>query len=70
MKEYAVNNNLEGNYYIPNLGITHGHVIVKKYILENMKHFIENKEYSDSDDLSEEKQNREIQVQEKFETRK
>ena len=27
----------------------------KKYILENMKHFIENKEYSDSDDLSEEK---------------
>jgi uncharacterized phage-like protein YoqJ len=36
MKEYADNNNLEGHYYIPNLGITHGHVIVKKYILENI----------------------------------
>ena len=36
MKEYAVNNNLEGHHYIPNLGISHGHVITKKYVLDNI----------------------------------
>jgi uncharacterized phage-like protein YoqJ len=36
MKEYAVNNKLEGHYYIPSLGISHGHIIIKKYIFDNI----------------------------------
>ncbi len=36
LKEYAVNNKLEGHYYIPNIGATHGHVIIKKYIFDNI----------------------------------
>ena len=35
-KEYVVNNKLKGHYYIPNLGIVHGHIITKKYIFDNI----------------------------------
>ena len=36
LKEHEINNKLEGHYFIPNLGATHGHIIVKKYILDKI----------------------------------
>jgi len=36
LKEHEINNVLEGHYYIPKLGASHGHVIIKKYIIDNI----------------------------------
>ena len=36
LKEHEINNKLEGHYFIPKLGATHGHVIIKIYILDNI----------------------------------
>ena len=36
LKEHEINNKLEGHYFIPNLGATHGHIIIKKYIFDKL----------------------------------
>ena len=36
LKEYTINNNIEGQYYIPNLGIHHGHIIIKKSLFDSI----------------------------------
>jgi len=36
LKEHEINNKLEDHYFIPNLGATHGHIIIKKYIFDKI----------------------------------